>query len=125
MNPFVLMRTIASLLRRFVPPLIVSVVRLPVLLISALAAAVGTLRRLSASPGRLIAASADSVRCRRCGLHQSLLGRWRCPCCRAFETTHAWAPCRICGVEVPAGYIRCEGADCGEAIVHPRLQGLS
>ncbi len=125
MDPFALLRTIARLLFRIVPPLVVVLLLLPVRVVVSLIGIVRSTHRLLGAPRRLLEASVDTVICTRCSLHQSLLGRWRCPCCRAYQTTHAWAPCGVCGVEVPAGYIRCEDPTCGEAIVHPRLRGLS
>jgi hypothetical protein len=82
-------------------------------------------RRLLGFPGRLLGATRDTVTCQRCGCLQSLLGRWRCGVCRAVTTTHAWAPCPVCGTKAPAGYIACDTPGCGEAITNPRLRGLS
>lgn len=85
--------------------------------------AFAALRRACIYPLRLRAAAADTVRCPRCGLEQSLLGRWVCPVCHGIEATHAFAACRICGTQVPAGYVRCEDPDCRSAIPNPMLGG--
>ncbi len=77
------------------------------------------------APRRLLAAAKDEVVCRRCRRRQSLLQRWRCPVCKAVESTHAWAPCTTCVSEVPAGYVACEDPECGEAIQNPKLRGAS
>ena len=80
--------------------------------------------RVRGWPGRLRAASGDSIRCGRCGLEQPLLGRWRCPICKATETTHAFAACTICGNSMPCGYVVCTTPGCGEAIRNPLIGGL-
>src|SRR5690242_6476163 len=76
-------------------------------------------RRALRLPGQILRASRDRVRCSRCRNEVSLLGRWRCPACKAIATTHAWAPCRVCGTDVPAGYIACPTPGCGETIANP------
>jgi hypothetical protein len=91
-----------------------------------LAAVRGAFRFVRAIPWRwrsFVAASRDTVRCSRCGREQSLLRRWRCPICKATESTYAWAPCSICGARYPAGYILCEDPLCAEAIPNPLLRG--
>lgn len=75
-------------------------------------------------PARVRLAVSDTAVCPRCGRRQSLLGRWRCPICKAGETTSAWASCGICGAKYPAGHISCEAPDCGEAIPNPNLGGF-
>lgn len=67
--------------------------------------------------------SVDAVRCLRCGRMNSLLRRWRCPCCKAIETTHAWARCSFCGTTHVCGYIYCENPRCRESIPNPHIAG--
>ncbi len=114
-------RWVVPRLARLVGIVVVALFRLPWHL---LRAGPNLLRALHAPWGgarALLAASSDTVRCSRCGREQSLLGRWRCPVCKGVETTHAWAPCGICGAAYPAGFVACDDESCGEAIVNPRL----
>lgn len=97
--------------------------RLPWLVFAWTPALLTAFRRAWSYPARLRAATQDWVHCPRCGRAQSLLARWVCPVCRGIEATHAFAPCRVCGTQVPAGYIRCEDPDCRTAIVNPLLGG--
>ena len=86
---------------------------------------VAAVQSFAGAPLRLLAATKDEVTCRRCCRRQSLLGRWRCPICKAIESTHAWAPCMTCRTEIPAGYVACEDPNCGEAIQNPKFGGVS
>jgi hypothetical protein len=112
------------LVRAIVPPLFGIIVRVPWMIVVSLTIVVRGLRRGAGFPGRLLAASRDVAICARCGRGTRLLGTYRCPVCKGTETTHAWAPCTICGTKTPAGYIACTTLGCGESIVNPMLRGI-
>lgn len=116
-------RIVLRLAWRIGVPSLVILWRLPWTVITTAPRFVASIRWMCGYPARLLAATSDSARCPRCGREQSLLGRWVCPVCRGVEVTHAFASCRICGTECPAGYIQCEDPECRTAIVNPVLGG--
>lgn len=109
-------RSVLRALRRVIPAVVQVVWRLPWVSMTALLAILRGFNALRKLPTQFLLARADTVRCQRCGTVQSLLGRWRCPLCKGISTTHAKAPCGICGARYPGGYIACERHGCSEAI---------
>jgi len=109
-------RKVLGVFSRLLPVAVRVAWRAPWLVANGLGAAGRMAASLRALPTQFLIARSDTIRCHRCGTTQSLLGRWRCPVCKGASTTHAKAPCGICGARYPGGYITCERQGCGEAI---------
>lgn len=120
--PLLVLRKAVGLAVRVLAVLVPLLLRLPWWLLAGGSVALRRARSLAGSPRRIVRASRDTLSCPRCGVEQPLLDRFRCPVCKAVETTHAWAPC-ACGTRHPAGYVRCATPGCGEAIRNPLLEG--